>query len=102
LSRPENQHILTKVKNHLSKLKEQVFKNKPIITTADNVLTLLSLQFSLFKGDFDKLSLDIKIKTFLLFFSRYVNRKEIVKRFIDFDEKISLTNFKETKQFLNG
>jgi hypothetical protein len=94
--------ILKEVKNHLNTLKKNVFKNKPIITTSENVLTLLSLQFSMFKGDFDKLSLDVKIKTFILFFSRYINRKEVSERFEDCDSSISLISGKKMKTFLNG
>jgi len=66
------------------------------------VLTLLSLQFSLFKGDFDKLSIDVKLKTFILFFSRYINRKEVSQRFEDCDKQISMINAKKVKNFLNG
>lgn len=102
LAEPANNDILRKVKNHLAQLKKQAFKDKPVITTSDNVLTLLSLQFSLYKGDFDKLSFDVKIKTFLLFFSRYINRKEITQRFVDFDLPISMVWPKKARQFMNG
>lgn len=102
LSAPENEATLQKVKNHLAELKKKVFKDKPVITTADNVLTLLSLQFSLYKGDFDKLSFDIKLKTLLLFFSRYINRKEIGQLFVDFDPQISMVSVKKVRQFMNG
>lgn len=90
------------MKNHLRELKKNVFKDKPIITTTENVLTLLSLQFSMFKGDFDKLPLDVKVKTFILFFSRYINRKEVSQRFRDFDPEISMMSAKKMKSFFNG
>lgn len=90
------------MKNHLRELKKNVFKDKPIITTTENVLTLLSLQFSMFKGDFDKLPLDVKVKTFILFFSRYINRKEVSQRFRDFDPEISMVSAKKMKSFFNG
>lgn len=86
----------------MRELKKNVFKDKPIITTTENVLTLLSLQFSMFKGDFDKLPLDVKVKTFILFFSRYINRKEVSQRFRDFDPEISMVSAKKMKSFFNG
>jgi hypothetical protein len=101
LSTPGNKPILSSIKDYLSQIKKQAFDDKSIIITNDNILTLLSMQFSLFKDDFDKLSFDIKLKTFTLFFSRYINRKEVAVRFKDFDSTISLTQSKKMQQYLN-
>ena len=79
-----------------------MFMYNQFISTTENVLTLLSLQFSMFKGDFDKLPLDVKVKTFILFFSRYINRKEVSQRFRDFDPEISMVSAKKMKSFFNG
>ena len=101
LRRERFYNLRDKIRKRLCSLKKTASSNEAVVITSKNVLTLLSLQISIHKENYAELDFHVKLKTFLLFFSRYINKREIMNRFSDFDEKIDITKLKKTKHFLN-
>lgn len=91
-----------KVKMKLSEIKNKISKNERLEISQKNILTLVNLQFSIFLSDFQNLDFGVRLKVFLIFFARYVHKKEIYMRFQDFDIQVDLLKHKKTMEYLNS
>ena len=90
-----------RLQERLAEIKRKVSDNQKMFVSESNILTLLNLQFSIFLTDFEKLSFGVRLKVFMLFFARYIQKKELLGRFEDFDPEVDLLKQKNTLSYLN-
>ena len=102
LSEPEFSKTKDRVKSRLAQIKDKISKNQRLEISGKNILTLINLQFSIFLSDFLNLNYAARLKVFLIFFARYVHKKEIYSRFQDFDIQVDLLKHKKTMEYLNS
>ena len=91
----------SKKKNLIDKIlnDKKVFKEENI--SAEELSTFFNLHLNYENSTFEGLSESIKLKFFLLFFARYVNKAEVSKLFEDFWEDININTSKALKKNKN-